>query len=30
MTRWPTWFDSSVCQTPSTPPTTAIAIIPNA
>jgi hypothetical protein len=30
ITRWPTWFESSVCQTPSTPVTTAIAIIPPA
>ena len=27
MTRWPTWFESSVWTTPSTPVTTAIAII---
>ena len=27
MTRWPTWFESSVCQTPSTPVTIAITII---
>src|SRR5436305_754821 len=30
MTRWPTWFDSSVWMTPRTPVTTAIAIIPPA
>ena len=30
ITRWPTWFDRSVCQTPSTPLTIAIAIIPAA
>ena len=30
ITRWPTWFESSVCHTPSTPVTTAIAIIPPA
>ena len=30
ITRWPTWFESSVCQTPSTPVTIAIAIIPPA
>ena len=27
ITRWPTWFESSVCQTPSTPVTIAITII---
>ncbi len=30
ITRWPTWFESSVCQTPSAPLTTAITIIPAA
>ena len=30
MTRWPTWFESSVCQTPITPPAIAIAIMPPA
>ena len=30
MTRWPTWFESSVCHTPRTPLTIAIAIIPAA
>src|SRR5436190_388315 len=30
MTRWPTWFESSVCTTPRTPVTIAIAIIPPA
>ena len=30
ITRCPTWFDSRVCQTPSTPFTIAIAIIPAA
>ena len=30
MTRWPTWFESSVCQTPSAPVKIAIAIIPPA
>src|SRR5512133_3735447 len=30
MTRWPTWFESSVCTTPSAPVTIAIAIIPPA
>ena len=30
MTLWPTWFESSVCQTPTTPTTIAIAIIPPA
>ena len=30
MTRWPTWFERSVCITPSTPVTTAMAIIPPA
>ncbi len=30
MTRWPTWFESSVCQTPSAPVTIAIAIMPPA
>ena len=29
MTRWPTWFESSVWTTPSAPVTTAIATIPN-
>ena len=28
MTLWPTWFESSVCQTPMTPVTIAIAIMP--
>ena len=28
ITRWPTWFESSVCHTPRTPVTIAIAIIP--
>ncbi len=28
MTRWPTWFERYVCQTPSAPVTIAIAIIP--
>ena len=28
MTLWPTWFDSSVCQTPMTPVTMEIATIP--
>ncbi len=30
MTRWPTWFESSVWTTPSAPVTIAIAIIPPA
>ena len=30
ITRWPTWFESSVWTTPSTPLTIAIAIIPPA
>ena len=30
ITRWPTWFESSVWMTPSAPVTTAIAIIPAA
>ncbi len=30
MTRWPTWFESSVCQTPIAPLTMAITIIPEA
>ena len=30
ITRWPTWFERSVCHTPSAPVTTAIAIIPPA
>ena len=30
ITRWPTWFESSVCQTPSAPLTIAITIIPAA
>ena len=30
ITRWPTWFDNRVWITPSTPVTTAIAIIPAA
>ena len=30
MTRWPTWFESSVCTTVRTPDTTAITIIPPA
>ena len=30
ITRWPTWFESSVWITPRTPVTTAIAIIPAA
>ncbi len=30
ITRWPTWFDISVCTTPRAPVTTAIAIIPPA
>ena len=28
MTLWPTWFESSVCQTPMTPVITGIATIP--
>ena len=28
MTLWPTWFESSVCQTPSTPVTIGIATMP--
>ena len=28
MTLWPTWFESSVCQTPITPVTIGIATIP--
>ena len=28
MTLWPTWFESSVCQTPMTPVTIGIATIP--
>ena len=30
ITRWPTWFESSVCQTPRSPVTIAMAIIPAA
>src|SRR3954453_5836631 len=30
MTRWPTWFERSVCTTPSAPVTTAMTIIPPA
>ncbi len=30
MTRWPTWFEKSVCTTPRAPVTIAIAIIPPA
>ena len=30
ITRWPTWFDRSVCHTPRTPMTIAIRIIPAA
>ena len=30
ITRWPTWFERSVCHTPSTPVAIAIAIIPPA
>ena len=28
MTLWPTWFESSVCQTPMTPVTIGIATMP--